>query len=388
MSGVVPLGRDWVAGRGEEIAAHFERELEALVAVSTPSGDLAAAEEICALTAALLPDRAAVERPPCSTPGYAPDLLGTLRGTGQRRLLLLGHLDTVVAHDEHRPLEREADRLIGSGAVDMKGGIALALGVMRALEQVPETFAELALLAVVDEEWRTGGFGHADRFAGYDACLCFEAGQLGLGGEEAVVAKRKAAATLRVVARGVAAHSGSAPEKGRNALLALGEAARLIAAGSDPAGPDRLTATPTVIRAGDAFNVVPAAGELVCDLRGERLEALEAVRDVVPPSVDGVELDATLVRRWPGMDAREAVAERLVEPALALLGGPLVVGARGGASDASHLAGAIELTVDGLGPRGGHAHHPDEFVARESVRPRAEIALAAAAAALGAAREI
>jgi len=289
----------------------------------------------------------------------------------------------VVAHAEHRPLERADGRLIGSGAVDMKGGIALALGVMRTLAEFPETFAELALLAVVDEEWRTGGFGQAERFAGYDACLCFEAGQLGPGGEEAVVAKRKAAATLRVVARGVAAHSGSAPEKGRNALLALGEAARLVAAGSDPTGPDRLTATPTVIRSGDAFNVVPAAGELVCDLRGERLEALEAVRELVPATLDGVELDARLVRRWPGMDSLEVAARRLVEPATGLLSAPLVVGARGGASDASHLASTIELTVDGLGPRGGHAHHPDEFVWAESVRPRAEIALAVAAAGLG-----
>ena len=316
MNGGASLGPAWVAERGELIAAHFERELEALVAVSTPSGDVAAAEEICALMPALLPDEATVERPPCSTPGFAPDLLATLRGTGTRRLLLLGHLDTVVAHDEHRPLERTPEQLIGSGSVDMKGGIALALGVMRALAEVPNAFAELALLAVVDEEWRTGGFGHTAHFAGYDACLCFEAGQLGPDGEEAVVAKRKAAATLRVLARGVAAHSGSAPEKGRNALLALGEAARLVAAGSDPAGPDRLTATPTVIRAGDAFNVVPAAGELVCDLRGERLQALEAVRDLVPPTVDGVELDAALVRRWPSMDSRDVAAERLVEPAL------------------------------------------------------------------------
>jgi glutamate carboxypeptidase len=245
-----------------------------------------------------------------------------------------------------------------------------------------ETFAELALLAVVDEEWRTGGFGHTARFAGYDACLCFEAGQLD-GGDEAVVTKRKAAATLRVRARGVAAHSGSSPEKGRNALLALGETARLVAASSDPAGSDRLTAVPTVVRAGDAFNVVPAEGELVCDLRGERLEALEGVAGVVPPAIDGVDLEAELVRRWPGMDSRAAVGERLIAPAAALLGRPLRAGARGGASDASHLAATIDLTVDGLGPRGGHAHHPEEFVSVASVRSRAEIALAVTAAALG-----
>ncbi|MCW2966715.1 MAG: family metallopeptidase, partial [Solirubrobacteraceae bacterium] len=55
---------------------------------------------------------------------------------------------------------------------------------------------------------------------------------------------------------------------------------------------------------------------------------------------------------------------------------------RGGASDASHLAATIPVTIDGLGPRGGDAHHPDEFVLRSSLRPRAEVALAIAATAL------
>jgi glutamate carboxypeptidase len=46
------------------------------------------------------------------------------------------------------------------------------------------------------------------------------------------------------------------------------------------------------------------------------------------------------------------------------------------------MAAEVPLTVDGLGPRGGHAHHPEEFVAIESVRPRAEVALAVTVAAL------
>jgi len=44
----------------------------------------------------------------------------------------------------------------------------------------------------------------------------------------------------------------------------------------------------------------------------------------------------------------------------------------------------VPLTVDGLGPRGGKAHHPDEFVLADSLRIRAEIALAITAAALSA----
>jgi glutamate carboxypeptidase len=52
---------------------------------------------------------------------------------------------------------------------------------------------------------------------------------------------------------------------------------------------------------------------------------------------------------------------------------------RGGASDASHFAPSIALTVDGLGPRGGAAHNPGEFVLAPSLRGRAEVALALAA---------
>ena len=79
---------------------------------------------------------------------------------------------------------------------------------------------------VTDEEWRTHPFVHAARFAGYDACLCFEGGQLDDNGDDGVVVRRKAAGTLRVIATGRASHSGSAPDQGRNALLALARTAR------------------------------------------------------------------------------------------------------------------------------------------------------------------
>jgi glutamate carboxypeptidase len=374
----------WIADSSVSIADRAVRELEALVGVSTPSGDVEGANEAAAIAAALLPDGAEVERPPCSSPDHAPDLLARVRGNGTRRLLLLGHLDTVVAHDQHRPLEADPEdpnKLYGSGTVDMKGGDVLALGVMRALTGRPELFAEVALLLVVDEEWRVGPFAHVDRFAGYDACLCFEAGELTKDGDDAVVVKRKAAGTVEVLATGRSAHSGAAPDKGRNALLALAAAARAIAAEHDPQGPDHLTAVPTVIRSGDAFNVVPAAGRLIADVRADRLDAFARVLQAVPADVGGATLTAGLAREWPGMDARAATAP-LLERAGDLLGRPVIAADRGGASDASHFAATIPLTVDGLGPRGGAAHNPGEFVRVSSLRSRAEVALAVALAAL------
>jgi len=354
----------------------IERELEALVAVSSPSGDIEGAEECVALATAFMPTEAEVERIECSTPGHAEDLVGRLRGTGERRLLLLGHLDTVVHHGAHRPVTRDGDRLIGSGAVDMKGGVVLALALMRDLAEQPERYAEVAILLVNDEEWRTAPFMHAERFSHFDACLCFEGGERTPAGEEAVIVKRKAAATLRVNAYGRSSHSGSAPELGRSALLALAETARLVAAQSDPAGPDRLTAVPTILRSGDAFNVVPAEGELLCDLRADRIAAFEPVYAAMPREHDEVRLETTMVRAWPGLDSRAATADVLAT-ASERLGRPIVGSERGGASDASHVAaGGIECTIDGLGPLGGGAHTPDEWVSEESLHARAEVARA------------
>jgi glutamate carboxypeptidase len=262
----------------------------------------------------------------------------------------------------------------------MKGGDVLAIGAMRALAQRADAYAELALLLVNDEEWRTQPFSHVERFAGFDACLCFEAGEL-RGDAEAVVVRRKAAGTIHVEGHGRSAHSGSAPDRGRNALLALAAGAQAVAARHDPLGPAHLTAVPTVLRSGDAFNVVPGRGELFCDLRADDLGAIEAVLGAIPAEVGGVRLEAELIRRWPGMHSEEAT-KPLLERATATLGRPIVPAARGGASDASHFAATIPVTVDGLGPRGGKAHNPEEFVLEASLLARTEVALALILAAL------
>ena len=106
--------------------------------------------------------------------------------------------------------------------------------------------------------------------------------------------------------------------------------------------------------------------------------------DAVPDEHDEVRLEPTMVRAWPGMDSRAATAAVLAD-ASERLGRPVVGSERGGASDASHVAaGGIELTIDGLGPLGGGAHTPDEWVSAESLHGRAEVALAVTAALLGA----
>jgi glutamate carboxypeptidase len=138
---------------------------------------------------------------------------------------------------------------------------------------------------------------------------------------------------------------------------------------------------PTVIRCGDAFNVVPADGELFCDLRADDAGAIEGVAAALPAEVGGATLRTDLVRVWPGMDRRAETAP-VLEAASRTLRRRVAGMERGGASDASHLAAVVPVTVDGLGPRGGGAHSPSEYVLARTLRERMEVALAVAHAAL------
>jgi glutamate carboxypeptidase len=365
------------AAATEAMAAAAGADLEALVAISSPSGDADGAQAALALCAQRLPASATIERVPCSSPGHVDDLIARVRGSGSGRVLLLGHVDTVIAHAEHTPLLRDCERWLGSGSVDMKGGVALALALARRLAEYPDGFAELGVLLVVDEEWRLEPFAHVHRFAGYDACLCFEAGERTPTRQEGVVVRRKAAGTLRVTAHGRAAHAGSNPDAGANALLALVEAARAAAALHQPRGTGALSVVPPRIHAGAAVNVVPAAGELIVDVRATSERSFAAVMQAIRESSQTARLEVELIRCWPGMDTSEATSG-LLEAASARVGYEIVGVARGGASDASHFASAIALTIDGLGPRGGHAHSPEEYVYAPSLRERAELALAIA----------
>ena len=371
----------WVQAGAAEIARRAVRELEALVAVSSPSGDVHGAEECASVCAALLPDEAQIERIPCSSPDHAPDLLARLIGTGTKRILLLGHLDTVVAHAEHRPLTRDGEKLVGSGSVDMKGGVVLSLGAMRLLARRPRTTPRSRCSSSAT---RSGARARSPTSAASPAGTPACASRAASAPPTATTAWSCAA---RRPARSRSSRTGAprtpAPRQTAGATRCSRSAsppARWPTA-HDPDGPAHLTAVPTVLHAGEAFNVVPGRGELYCDLRADEIDAIEAVLAAVPAEHEGVRLEAELIRRWPGMHSEEATAGLLAR-ASAALGRPIVPRARGGASDASHMAAALPVTVDGLGPRGGAAHNPDEFVLEASLASRAEVALAMVAGAL------
>ena len=173
-----------------------------------------------------------------------PDLVGTLRGVGGGRSLILnGHIDVVPAGDHgawpHPPFggELEGGRLWGRGTCDMKGGIACGVVALELLADLGvELKGDLIFQAVVDEE--TGGPGTRAALArGHvaDAAIVLEP----TAGE--IVTVEGGLEWLRIVVRGQTGHSAaryrsihaggqgsavSAIEKALKLLAAIGELER------------------------------------------------------------------------------------------------------------------------------------------------------------------
>jgi succinyl-diaminopimelate desuccinylase len=204
-------------------------------------------------------------------------------GTGDRPALAWnGHLDVVPTGDpatwRHPPYgaEIENGRMIGRGAVDMKGSIASALAAVAAIRRAGvELDGRLDLHLVADEEMAGAHGTNVLLEQGYldqDAAIVGEASEL------TVMLAERGGAWVTATARGRAAH-GSRPHEGVNAITSM---SRFLLEIEDilPDLEHPLVGRPTVnaaqIVGGSAPNVVPDLCSVEVDRRtipGERDQA-------------------------------------------------------------------------------------------------------------------
>ncbi len=322
---------------------------------------------------------ATIKRYPCDSVGDC--LSGTLRGSGQARLLLLGHLDTVYPDGigAERPLRVEGNRAIGPGACDMKGGLLLGLYALeRLLASGFADFAEITFFCGSDEEINSpySQTHYLPLAARADAALVLEAGwpiEPLPGG--ALTSARKGGGLLRLNITGRAAHAGTEFERGASAILAL---ARKIEAFHGLTGRwPGVTVNVGVVHGGTVYNAVAAEAWAEIDLRVERqqdIAALEAACREIAGREDvaytAAQLEGGVVA--PPMERTPAIA-LLVELAQAearALGFTLTEKKSGGTSDASFVAAQGTPVLDGLGPVGAEDHSPTEYLLIDSLEPR------------------
>lgn len=288
-------------------------------------------------------------------------------GSGPRRVLLLGHHDTVWPHGtlDTIPFSAHDGILRGPGCFDMAIGLVQAVHATAVLAGLHGADAVNGITILVTGDEEVGSLTSRtlleDEARDCDAVFVLEAS--GPGGS--LKTERKGTSMYTVHANGRASHAGLDPESGINAGVEL---AHQIPAITALAAPDLgTTVTPTSGRIGTTTNTVPAQASVDVDVRGRtaaELERVDAQIRELKPALDDATITVTGGINRPPLELASAEglfarAARLAPDAgIADLRGVAV----GGASDGNFTAGIGVPTLDGLGGVGGGAHAQSEHV--------------------------
>ncbi len=312
-----------------------------------------------------------------------------------RRLLLLGHLDTVFEGEGQKWTILNDSTAKGAGSSDMKGGDAVilyALKAMAAAGTLDDTDIIVALMG--DEELAGEPFSVSraaliDAAKRSDAVLAFEE-----DAGKATVARRGWSSWLLTVSAKPSHSQGIfSAASGYGAVY---ETARILNAFRETmAGEQYLTFNPGVIVGGTnvtydttlntgtasgKLNIISRTVQVQGDLRFLTLDQLQKarsrMREIVAKNLAGTSATITFSVESPPMPptpGNYSLLATLDTVTRALGMGPteaLDPGLRG-AGDISFVASYVDA-LDGLGPVGNAGHTPDETVNLKSI-PRATV---------------
>ena len=296
------------------------------------------------------------------------------------QLLLTGHMDTVFGADH--PFQTltwlEPGKVLnGPGVADMKGGIAVMLAALKAVEASPAA-SVLGYEVVINSDEEVGSLGSAALIAeaarGKRAALTYEPSALPDG---TLAGARPGSGNFSFTVRGRSAHAGRNPEEGRNALIAAADLALRLKSATGPG----LKVNPARIDGGSPNNVVPDLAVLRVNLRPDTLDdqmRAEALMEATVAAVAG-EHEVQICRhghfaRPPKPMTPEAEALfKLVRQAGADLGQEIGWKSTGGVCDGNNIAACGVPVIDTMGVRGGSIHSMEEFLIVDSLAERAAL---------------
>ncbi len=299
------------------------------------------------------------------------------QGGGSARLLLVGHLDTVYppGWPKDHPFHIDGDLAHGPGGADMKGGLLTGLYALGALRASGFTnFAEVAFVFNSDEEIGSpSSTPFIRRLAeGRDAVLVLEPGRANGN----IVSARKGMGTFELAVTGQSAHAGVDPEKGRSAVLELAhQTIALHALANLPAG---ISVNVGTVSGGMRPNVVAAEASARIDLRARTVEDLDRTIAAMQALASARTVPGTTVTLSGKIGHQPMVRTEAIARLVALCqasardaGFAVDETATGGGSDGNTTAAMGVPTLDALGPVGGGAHSPGEYLEVSSIVPRA-----------------
>jgi glutamate carboxypeptidase len=320
----------------------------------------------------------------------------TRRGGG-KRLMLLGHLDTVFEPGSSVPAWEPLDdgrRVRGQGVSDMKGGDVVMIEALRALQRVGALDnTSIAVMLTGDEEEagnpKSVSRGDMVELAKRsDVALSFEGSIADKDGNAAATVGRRSTAFFELEIKARQAHSMGV--FGPGGYGAVYEAARILDAFRQQVVEPGLTFNPGVILGGtevaydeansrgSAFgktNVIANTVTVKGDLRyldyAQRDRAQARMREIVAQSLPGASAAINFRDSYPPMAVTpgnlkvlELYSRASQDAGLGPIGA--VPPESRGAGDIQFAAPYID-SLDGLGAGGGGAHSPDEYLEVASI---------------------
>ncbi len=304
------------------------------------------------------------------------------RGNAAGNIVLMGHRDTVFPKGEpsRRPFRVEGGIAYGPGVADMKAGLVMNMFVLAAFARHGGAPGPLVGLFTGDEEIGSPEGRAVIEAEARAARIVFnsEPGRPGDGANESgVVTGRKGGVFMAVDIAGKAAHSGGNFEAGISAIGELAHKITAIHALTDI--PRGITLNVGLVSGGQSVNTVAPHAQAQIDFRykepSDRDEIMARLHEIVArSSIPGTR--ATLAIRGEFVpltqDAAAARAFALYREAAAEAGLDILPNFAGGCADSGFTAAQGAPTLCAVGPVGGKAHSPEEYLEVASLVPRAQ----------------
>lgn len=372
---------DWIAGERAAILAL----IETLVNTDSGSHDKAGVDAVGAHIREFLAARGIV----CDTipNDRFGDAIRAQVGEGRAgNILLMGHRDTVYARGEaaRRPFRINAGRGFGPGCCDMKAGLAMNAIVLAACKTFGAPGSVVALFTADEEIGSPSSRALIEAEARHArAVFNAEPGRP----EGGVVTGRKGGVFMRLDVAGKAAHSGNDRADGVSAIEEIARKIPELHAITDRAR--GVSCNVGILAGGLVVNMVAPSATAELDLRfadpAHREVAMADIERIVAHShLAGASSRLTITGEFKPLVASED--SRRLYAHYAACAGELGQAVReefaGGCADSGFAASVGAPTICGVGPIGGRAHTPDEYLDIETIVPRAQ-ALALAVMRLG-----
>lgn len=310
---------------------------------------------------------------------FGKHLVCCVRPDAQRRFLLTGHMDTVFPVDHpFQTLTWLNDSVInGPGTADMKGGIAVMLHALKALEG-SQAWQDVGYDVMINADEETGSLSSApliERLAkGKYAALTYEPAATPEG---TLAHSRGGSGNYSLTVTGKSAHAGRNPREGRNAIVA----AAVLAMRLKDLQRDDISVNPAKIEGGAANNVVPDHAVLRFNIRPKEPAAADwftaemnaLLGDVRQAHEVEIHVHGGITRPPKPVDRKAQKLFDIVRECGAQLGQDIDWQSTGGVCDGNNIAATGVAVVDTMGVRGGKIHSPDEFMIVPSLVERAQL---------------